>query len=81
MTSYRGYVNGLDAQATPGVAVRCQAFVNQSPTVYIQVTAYEHQLQTALETASLRSPTIQVEVTYDEKSADKRLTRVQILDR
>ena len=44
---------------------------------YIQVTTTYHNLQTALELASLKE--VEVEVTYDEGTGE--LSRVRLLDR
>jgi len=76
METYIGIVNGIDAQETPGVAPRCQAFINISETDYIQVTTSSQNLQSALELACLLRT--KVEATYDDSNT---LMRVRILDR
>jgi hypothetical protein len=79
MKDFQGMVNGIDVIATPGLPVRCLAFVTQSSDNEIQVTTEIHALQTALELAS--SKKIRVEVSYEEAGGEKKLTRVHLLDR
>jgi hypothetical protein len=76
---FQGNVSGIDVIATLGQPVRCLAFISKQPNEEIQVTAYNHQLQTALELASAQA--IRVEVSYNEKDGEKTLTRVRLLDR
>jgi len=79
MKDFQGLVNGIDVIATPGQPVRCLAFVAQSSQNEIQVITEIHALQTALDLAS--SKKARVEVSYEETSGEKRLTRVHLLDR
>ncbi len=80
MESFEGYVSGLDAQATPHIPLRTQAFMqNRDSNVEIQVTTYHHRLQTALELAAqLDKP---VEVSYEDMGGEFILQRVRVLDR
>ena len=77
--NFRGTISGIDVIATSGLPVRCLAFVSQSAQNEIQVTTELHMLQTALELAS--SKKVPVEVSYEDQGLEKKLTRVQLLDR
>jgi hypothetical protein len=79
MKDFVGTVSGIDVIATPGQPVRCLAFVSESSQNEIQVTTEIHALQTALELAS--SKKARVEVSYEDTSGEKKLTRVHLLDR
>ena len=82
MADFTGYVNGLDVQAMPGQRVRCPAFISkQGGAEEIQVSAYEHALQTVLEHATARGPEVEVEAAYDDGDGEKVLRRVRVLDR
>jgi hypothetical protein len=82
---FTGTVSGVDVIATPGLPVRCLAFVSRDAQNEIQVVTELQQLQTALELAShLRLPNgkkVPVEVSFVEQGGEKKLTRVHILDR
>lgn len=79
MAYYQGKVNGVDAQATPGLEPRCQIFINKDAKNYIQVTTKLHSLQSALELACIKH--VEVEVHYDDTTGENILTRVRVLDR
>lgn len=76
---FQGRVNGLDVIATPGLPVRCNAFITHTPQKEIQVTTDLEQLQGALEVAEAKN--VLVEVSYQESGEEKKLTRVRLLDR
>ena len=80
MEHFQGNVSGIDVQAIPGQSVRSQTFISDSSRgKEIQVTSFEHELQTALEHAAARG--VPVEVTFIEERGLNRLTRVRVLDR
>lgn len=78
MATFTGSVSGIDVIATPGLNLRCLAFIGKTGEE-IQVETEQHALQTALEVASCTKS--EVEVSYDEAGPAKSLLRVRILDR
>ena len=76
--NYQGRVNGIDAQATPGLKPRCQAYIVNDRS-QIQVSTSHYNLQSALECASKKG--VEVEVTYDDSTPENILARVRLLDR
>jgi hypothetical protein len=82
--TYRGTVTGIEVSVTtpyvlPGTSlVRCIAQINQKGDS-IKVVAIEPRLQSVLESAWARG--VEVEVTYVDTLHEKRLSRVQILDK
>lgn len=78
MSDFRGNVSGIDVIATPGLPLRCLAFIG-GDAEEIQVATDIHALQTALELAAMLQ--VPVEVSFDEQGPEKKLKRVRLLDR
>ena len=76
---YYGTVSGIFAQATRGSEPRCQAYIHEDDSHFIQVTTTYLNLQSALELASLKN--CKVEVSYEESGGTNYLQRVRLFDR
>jgi hypothetical protein len=79
MNTFTGTVSGIDVIEMPGNIVRCFAFISRDASDEIQVITDVHALQTVLESASVRKA--KVSVTFTASGVEKKLTRVQVLDR